>query len=88
MSCCGQKRMAFKQELENSAHYEAENSPEFQPETEKQPRVFEYIGNGKLSLRGTSTGALYYFRFPGERLEVNYYDSFAMMAERDLKTAS
>ena len=88
MSCCGQKRMAFKQDLQNSTRYEAENSGDSQPETEKHPKVFEYTGDGKLTLRGISTGALYYFRFKGERLEVNYYDSFAMMAERDLKIAS
>ncbi|HSK73622.1 MAG TPA: hypothetical protein VK892_18135 [Pyrinomonadaceae bacterium] len=85
MSCCGQKRMAFKQELENSSRYEAENSAGFQPEAEKKPRIFEYTGDEHLILRGISSGAAYHFRFKGEKLEVNYYDSFAMMAERDLK---
>jgi hypothetical protein len=88
MSCCGQKRLAYTQELKNSPRVEAEDSNVFQPETEKEPRVFEYTGNDNLILRGISSGAVYHFRFKGEKLEVNYYDSFAMMAERDLKIAS
>lgn len=87
MSCCGQKRMAFKQELKNSSRYEAEDSVDFQSETEKKLRFFEYTGNENLILKGISTGTVYHFRFKGEKLEVNYYDSFAMMAERDLKIA-
>jgi len=87
MSCCGQKRLAYKHELKNSSHVEAENPTDFQPETEKEPKVFEYTGNDNLILRGISSGAVYHFRFRGEKLEVNYYDSFAMMAERDLKIA-
>ena len=88
MGCCGQKRTAFKREMENSTRFEAENSVDFEPSTEMKPRIFEYTGRGTLTLRGISSGALYHFRFPGEKLEVNYYDSFAMMAERDLKIAS
>ena len=88
MSCCGQKRLAYKQELKNSSRVEAEDSNNFQPETQKTPRVFEYTGNDNLILRGISSGAVYHFRFKGEKLEVNYYDSFALMAERDLKIAS
>jgi hypothetical protein len=85
MSCCGQKRMAFKQELKYSSRVEPENYVDFQPETEKEARIFEYTGNDNLMLKGISSGAVYHFRFKGEKLEVNYYDSFAMMAERHLK---
>lgn len=88
MSCCGQRRMAFKQELKNSSHYEAQDSADFQPETEKKPRFFEYTGDESLILKGVGTGAIYHFRFKGEKLEVNYYDSFTMMAEPDLKIAA
>jgi len=88
MSCCGQKRTALREELKNSAHRETENSPEFEPETEKKPRIFEYTGSENLTLKGISSGAVYRFRFPGEKLEVDYYDSFALMAERDLKIDS
>ena len=88
MSCCGQKRTAFKEQLKNSSRDEAENSIDFEPQTEKKSRIFEYTGSGTLSLRGISSGAVYNFRFKGEKLEVDYYDSFAMMAERDLKIAA
>jgi hypothetical protein len=88
MSCCGQKRTAFKRELENSSRGAADDFIEFEPEPEKKPRLFEYTGNGSLILKGVSSGTVYHFRFTGEKLEVNHYDSFALMAERDLKIAS
>ena len=88
MGCCGQKRTAFKREMENSTRVQAENSADFEPPPDMKPRIFEYTGRGALTLRGISSGAVYQFRFPGEKLEVDYYDSFAMMAERDLKIAS
>jgi len=88
MGCCGQKRSALKRELNNSSYRETENSFDSQPDEEKTPRVFEYTGDENLILKGISSGAVYRFHFKGEKLEVNYYDSFAMMAERDLKIAS
>jgi hypothetical protein len=88
MGCCGQKRLALKQKSNNSSYHEAENSLDSQPDREKPPRVFEYTGDENLILKGISSGAVYHFHFKGEKLEVNYYDSFAMMAERDLKIAS
>lgn len=87
MSCCGQKRMAFREEIKNQPRFESEGSIDLQPEIGKEPKVFEYIGNENLILKGISSGAIYHFRFKGEKLEVNYYDSFAMRAERDLKIA-
>ena len=88
MGCCGQKRTAFKRELKNQPRFQAENFEELEPPAEMKPRIFEYTGRGTLTLKGISSGAVYQFRFPGEKLEVDYYDSFAMMAERDLKIAS
>ncbi len=88
MSCCGQKRMAFKEESRKFARDEPEDFVDLQPEAQKKPRIFEYTGHENLILKGISSGALYHFRFSGEKLEVDYFDSFAMMAERDLKIAS
>lgn len=88
MSCCGHKRLAYKHETRRSARDEPENAGETQAETEKAPKIFEYTGNENLILRGISSGIVYHFRFKGEKLEVNYYDSFAMRAERDLKIGS
>jgi hypothetical protein len=86
MGCCGQKRMALKRELEDSSRRAAEDFIAI--ESEKEPKVFEYTGNGNLILKGISSGTVYHFRCKGVKLEVNYFDSFAMMAERDLKIAS
>ena len=82
MSCCGEKRSAYKQELQNQPH------PVTEHEAEKPPRVFEYTGDGSLKLKGISSGTVYNFRFTGQKIEVDYHDSFAMMAERDLKIAT
>jgi hypothetical protein len=87
MGCCGQKRMEFNRESRSSSHENNEVFNDFQPENEKPPKLFEYTGNNALILKGISSGALYHFRSNGEKLEVDHYDSFAMMAERDLKIA-
>ena len=81
MSCCGEKRAAYRRELQNQTVSDIEVAPE------KKPRIFEYTGDGTLKLVGISSGAVYYFRFKGQKIEVDYYDSFALMAERDLKIA-
>jgi len=85
MSCCGQKRKAFREELNDSSRFEAENPSDFEPETAMPPKVFTYTGEANMTIRGISSGTVYRFRYNGEKVEVDYYDSFAMMAERDLK---
>jgi hypothetical protein len=87
MSCCGQKREAFRQETQTSSRAPGQNFNGFEPEPEKPPKVFEYTGDDHLILRGIGSGAVYHFRFKGEKLAVNFDDSFAMMGERDLKIA-
>ncbi|HEY0462401.1 MAG TPA: hypothetical protein VGC97_24925 [Pyrinomonadaceae bacterium] len=87
MSCCGQKREAFRHESETSSRARAQDFTSFEPEPEKPPKVFEYTGDDNLILRGISSGAVYHFRFKGEKLTVDFYDSSAMMGERDLKIA-
>jgi hypothetical protein len=79
MSCCGGKRAAYRQELQNQA------APGYGYAAKKKPRVFEYTGSGSLKLQGASSGTVYHFRSHGEKIEVDYDDSFAMMAERDLR---
>jgi hypothetical protein len=70
----------LKEELKNASQLEAEPDP-----VEMKPRVFEYTGDHGLALKGLSSGTVYNFRYKGERLEIDYYDSSALMAERDLK---
>jgi hypothetical protein len=82
MSCCGQKRMQLKQEMRNN-NFIAEEFI-WHSEIERKSIIFEYTGQQRLQLKGISTGNIYYFR-QGEKVEVNYFDSFSMMAERELK---
>ena len=76
--------------MEMRRSFENPNSKEAEPLPTKEtdPRTFEYLGNDSLILRGISTGTSYHFRSKGQRIEVNYFDSFAMMAEPELKLAS
>ena len=52
---------------------------------DKPDRMFEYTGNYSLKITGTASGKSYQFRFSGDKLVIDYADSFALMAERDLK---
>jgi len=88
MSCCGNKRKALTTEARTSGrqfipagntNYMAENRPD---------RVFEYTGNTSFTVRGPISGKQYYFRTKGDKVTVDFMDSFAIMAERDLKTVS
>ena len=64
-----------------------ENIPDTLTE-DKRDRVFEYTGKYSQTFVGAVSGKSYQFRFRGEKLKVDYCDTFAMMAERDLKIPS
>jgi hypothetical protein len=97
MSCCGNKRSQWnrtdKQVLERASPAEAwRDSPQAVSQTERAapikenaPRVFEYLGRSSLVVTGASSRRLYHFAYPGHRLEIEYGDSFAIMAEGELK---
>jgi hypothetical protein len=53
--------------------------------TEREIRVFRYVGPGKLSLTGAASGRRYVFERTGAELEVAFEDSFALMSERYLR---
>ncbi len=98
MSCCGNKREQWsrteKQVLARATTLDAEN-PSGQAENDRlekdmpnkrnEPKIFEYVGPASLALIGASTRSVYHFDFPGHRLEIAYEDSFAIMAEAELK---
>lgn len=93
MSCCGDKRAQWnrteKQILERPSPAEAWREPS-QPEhdspiRENVPRLFEYLGRSSLVVTGAVTRRRYHFAFPGQRLEIAYEDSPAIMAEGELK---
>lgn len=85
MSCCGQKRQEWMKEVKNSVQRETIENVSGQEIEDKPEKVFEYIGNYSMSIKGAATGNLYKFQFKGDKLNVDYFDSFALMAESDLK---
>jgi len=85
MNCCGNKRKEWMNESKNSNQKDtAENDSSIVIE-ENRDKIFEYTGNYSLRITGLVSGNSYTFRFKGEKLKVKYIDSFALLAERDLK---
>lgn len=87
MGCCGDKR----RQLARSQRARVSPEPEVPPDESIAPRrnnrTFEFVGRGSLTVRGAVSGTVYRFAHPGARLEVNYADAFAMMAQRDVRPA-
>ena len=85
MSCCGNKRKEWMNETKSSTQQdsvEIDNVPDID---EKSDKIFEYTGNHSLKITGLVSGNTYHFKFNGEKLKVKYIDTFALMAERDLR---
>jgi hypothetical protein len=93
MSCCGNKRAQWsrteKQVLERATPVQTwSDLPQVDrdaPAGIPAPRLFEYLGNSSLVVVGAGTRQRYHFACPGHRLEIAYEDSFAIMAEMELK---
>jgi hypothetical protein len=85
MNCCGNKRKEWMNEVKTSAHPETNENNSEPIVKDKPDRIFEYTGNYSLKITGPSSGKSYQFRFKGDKLLIDYADSFALMAERDLK---
>jgi len=85
MSCCGNKRKEWMNEINSSTPQKLIDNNYPSLITDKPDRVFVYTGNYSLTINGVSTGKCYNFKFKGDQLNVDYIDSFAMMAERDLE---
>ena len=72
-------------EVKTSAHPETNENDSETMVANNPDRMFEYTGNYSLKITGLSSGKSYQFRFSGDKLLIDYADSFALMAERDLK---
>lgn len=83
MNCCGNKRNEWRTQGRNSSQRETTRNTAVAPE--RPNRIFEYTGNFSLQITGTSSGRIYHFNGRGDRLEVDYYDSLALMGEQDLR---
>jgi len=86
MSCCGNKRTAMKEARALPVNDQPNDLVAYKT-TEHQPVVFEYNGDRNLQVQGVSTGKIYQFKTKGAKQEVSYSDSFAMMAEGDLRVS-
>ena len=85
MGCCGQKREKW---LSNSREGQKGMSDEIPLRlviADRSNRIFEFTGEGSLHVPGIFSGRVYHFRQTGERLEVAYEDSYALMAVPGLR---
>ena len=88
MGCCGQKRNEWLNEAKSPKVEKPAMNVTNPPLHNKPQREFEYTGNRPLTIIGAASGKSYHFRFKGDNVMVDYHDSFAMMAERELKMIS
>jgi hypothetical protein len=85
MNCCGNKRKEWQNEIKSSKRQETIKEGSYSLIADKPDRVFEYTGNYSLIMKGVASGKSYNFKSKGDKIKVDFNDSFAMMAERDLK---
>jgi hypothetical protein len=85
MSCCGNKRAQLAQPQAQTRRPDIPASVDLNTQpAPRSPRIFEYLGNQTMVLRGVVTGTTYHFSHSGDCLEVLHEDSFAMLAEREI----
>jgi hypothetical protein len=85
MNCCGNKRKEWMNESKTSIQSDTVEKDNNNAIDEYPDKIFEYTGNYSLKISGLVSGNSYSFRFRGDKLKVKYIDSFALLAERDLK---
>lgn len=88
MSCCGNKRKEWLAEVKSSPAISNIEDEQEEPAGNNPDRIFEYTGNYSFTITGVATGKTYHFRFQGDRVKVDYNDSYAFMAERNLKISA
>lgn len=86
MGCCGNKRRKFVDNMHAINKQEKDIPNGFYTNRDNQPdKMFEYTGGASLSIVGTASGNTYSFKFKGHKLLIKYSDSYALMAEKDLR---
>ena len=85
MSCCGGKRNAWMQELNNPIQNSIRETTTEVVQKMETEKIFEYTGNSSRKVIGAVSGEVYHFRFKGHTLNVSFADSFSLMAEGELK---
>jgi hypothetical protein len=83
MSCCGSKRAAMAREQSRVAVPITTSAANARGNEENL--LFKYVGPGKLTLKGASSGKNYVFARTGAELPVSREDSVGMMSHRYLR---
>lgn len=86
MSCCGNKRQAWI--ANNWSNSDEPQAAPMNIETDiesHKPFWFEWIGSGSFRAIGLATQTAYNWYFSGQKQEVAYEDSYALMAENNLR---
>jgi len=84
MGCCGEKRKAWKKEKIRSSLNDNPQTINVANKRKYESRIFQYLGSNPISFIGIYTGKSYFFQFKGQKLKVDFLDSFPLMAEQDL----
>ncbi len=87
MSCCGNKRNAFKTFSNNEVSRSNANksSQTTHRSALEAPLILQYTGPGSLEARGVFSRRIYRFHQPGAMLEVDSRDSSSLLALGQLK---
>ncbi len=85
MSCCGGKRKEWLRKEKPVATQSNKVNEPVGIDKRRDDRIFEYTGNSSLQIKGSISGKVYNFRFPGEKISVSRADSWALMADKDLR---
>lgn len=85
MSCCGKKRAELVTARRTIAMPPAATVDSPLPRRGDGSRIFEFTGSGVLTVTGAGSGRVYEFGPMNPQLEVAFEDSFAMMAEPNLR---
>jgi hypothetical protein len=75
--CCGSNRAAVRAAVMAQG---ASPPAAVGPQSAVSVIMFEYLGNGAMSIRGAVSGKLYRFARQGERLQVDARDRPALVA--------
>ncbi len=85
MGCCGNKRGQWLAGNAMAATSTESITLEREPIKGLEPRLFQYLGSGSLTLVGMVSRRVYRFSAANPQLEVAAGDAPAMMGEMDLK---
>jgi hypothetical protein len=78
MSCCGQKRRQWQQQMTH-----AQSAPTIPEPVLENPVLLQYHGSHSHMIKGTATGLLYLFAANGKSLEVDSRDVTSLLKDEN-----